>query len=141
MRKRQQAKRSKGLLYISMILFAGMFQTSCLDEIVPGNYYTFTGETIADYLENRDSIFSDYIYCLKSAGRWGEMSSYGDYTCFAPTNSSFQKVFDEWGVENIEGLAAKIDGVIFSLVTCVLGETTLRPIWKPMVSSRSICTA
>ncbi|MBO7260231.1 MAG: fasciclin domain-containing protein [Bacteroidaceae bacterium] len=109
MRKRQQTKRSKGLLYISMILFAGMFQTSCLDEIVPGNYYTFTGETIADYLENRDSIFSDYIYCLKSAGRWGEMSSYGDYTCFAPTNSSFQKVFDEWGVENIEALAAKID--------------------------------
>lgn len=109
MKKKQQKKFSKGVLYVALILFAGMFQTSCLDEIVPGNYYTFTGETIADYLENRDSIFSDYIYCLKEAGRWGEMSSYGDYTCFAPTNSSFQTIYDEWGVANIEELATKID--------------------------------
>lgn len=109
MKKKQQKKFSKGVLYVALILFAGMFQTSCLDEIVPGNYYTFTGETIADYLENRDSIFSDYIYCLKEAGRWGEMSSYGDYTCFAPTNSAFQATFDKWGVGSIEELAAKID--------------------------------
>ena len=50
MKKKQQKKFSKGVLYVALILFAGMFQTSCLDEIVPGNYYTFTGETIADYL-------------------------------------------------------------------------------------------
>ncbi len=109
MKKKQLTKLAKRSFYISLAMIAGMFQTSCLDEIVPGNYYTFTGETIADYLESRDSIFSDYIFCLKEAGRWGEMSSYGDYTCFAPTNSSFQKIFEEWGVENIEGLAAKID--------------------------------
>ena len=109
MKKKLRTKLSKRALYASLILFAGMFQTSCLDEIVPGNYYTFTGETIADYLESRDSIFSDYIFCLKEAGRWGEMSSYGDYTCFAPTNSAFQTVFEQYGVSNIQELAAKID--------------------------------
>ena len=109
MKKKQLTKLAKRSFYISLAMIAGMFQTSCLDEIVPGNYYTFTGETIADYLESRDSIFSDYIFCLKEAGRWGEMSSYGNYTLFAPTNSSFQKLFDEWGVGSIEALAKKID--------------------------------
>ena len=39
--------------------------TGCFEENHPGTYYTFTGETIADYLSNRESYFSSFIEVLK----------------------------------------------------------------------------
>ena len=56
-------RRSK---YIVMIcsLFTLMLTTSCVEELKTENFYTFTGEMITDYLENREERFSDFTYVL-----------------------------------------------------------------------------
>ena len=41
------------------------FTVSCSDEPLPENYYTFTGEMVTDYLQNRSGEFSDFIAILQ----------------------------------------------------------------------------
>ena len=82
--------------HINQALFAiiaSVVLQGCLSEYAPGSYYTFTGQTVADFLYNEtekssDSVFSDFITILKRANIWSELSTYGTYTCFAPTNNA-----------------------------------------------------
>lgn len=75
-------------LTVCMLTVCLFSLNSCVDEQVPGNRYTFTGETIADYLQNNNEEFSSFITILKRANNWGELDTYGHYTCFAPTNDA-----------------------------------------------------
>ena len=62
---------------------------SCIDDSVPQDaYYTFTGEMVTDYLVNRNDSFSSFIDVLHRADLWDLLSTYGTFTCFAPTNSA-----------------------------------------------------
>ena len=91
------------LIAATLVLSAGFFQTSCWEEQHPGSYYTFSGETVADFLSNRDSVFSDFIYCLKQANVWGEMQAYGNHTCFAPTNEAIRAyIWEKYGATSID---------------------------------------
>ena len=90
--------------FAAAIVFAGLFNGSCLDEIAPGNYYTFTGETVAGFLDNKNQDFSSFIYVLKKADLWGVMSTYGTYTCLAPTNSAFEQFLQEKGIPSVSDL-------------------------------------
>ncbi len=89
---------------IIIMLFCLVSFSSCLDEIVPGSYYTFTGETVATYLDNRPEEFSDFITILKRANLWSELSTYGDYTCFAPTNSAIAAYLEDKNVASTDSL-------------------------------------
>ena len=65
---------------------------SCIDDSVPSEaYYTFTGEMVTDYLEHRSDTFSTFIDVLHRADMWDLLSTYGTFTCFAPTNEAMQK--------------------------------------------------
>lgn len=68
---------------------------SCTEDIDQSNRYTFTGETIADYLENRPEIYSNFLVILNQADMLGLLSSYGTYTCLAPTNEAIEKFLVE----------------------------------------------
>lgn len=68
--------------------------TSCKEDIDESNLYTFTGETIEDYLANRADRFSDFNYILQRIGYDKILSAYGTYTCFAPTNEAVQQYID-----------------------------------------------
>ena len=68
--------------------------TSCSEDIDESNLYTFTGETIEDYLANRPDQFSSFNYILQRAGLDKLMSGYGTYTCFAPTNKAVEEYID-----------------------------------------------
>ena len=68
--------------------------TSCKEDIDESNLYTFTGETIEDYLTNRPEKFSDFNYILGRIGYDKILSAYGTYTCFAPTNEAVQEYID-----------------------------------------------
>ena len=77
--------------------------TCCSEDIDESNRYTFTGETIVDYLENNADTYSSFIYILDKA-RIGKSSSgsvrhllstYGTYTCFAPTNEAVSRYLFE----------------------------------------------
>lgn len=67
---------------------------SCSEDIDESNLYTFTGETIEDYLVNRSEDFSSFHYILSRVGYDKILSAYGMYTCFAPTNDAVSEYID-----------------------------------------------
>ena len=82
------------------ILCVGLLQVSCLEKQAPGNRYTFTGKTVAQFLEDYkdptkfgESEFSSFIMVVKRVGLWDRLKTYGEYTCFAPTNDAFEAYF------------------------------------------------
>lgn len=82
-------------LPVAAIAF-GLMSDSCRDlwsEDHPGTYYTNNGETIADYLEGKlesHGEYSHFIAILEKANLWGQMRTYGTYTCFAPDDAAME---------------------------------------------------
>ena len=80
------------------------FTVSCSDEPLPENYYTFTGEMVTDYLQNRSGEFSDFIAILQRSGMYGMMAAYGSYTCLAPNNKAVERYLHELGIQSVDQL-------------------------------------
>ena len=76
-------------LFLNILIF-----NSCKEDIDESNLYTFTGETIEDYLENRSEQYSSFNYILKRIGYDKILAAYGTYTCFAPDNDAVQSYID-----------------------------------------------
>lgn len=73
----------------------GLFFTSCSEDIDDSNLYTFTGKTVTDYLASTDNPeLSSFKAIVEKAGLNSLLSSYGTYTCFAPTNAAVQAYID-----------------------------------------------
>ena len=100
-----------------LIAVAILSFSSCKEDIDQSNRYTFTGETVADYLLNREEQFSSFTEILKKANLGTTSASnilallatYGTYTCFAPTNEAVERYLIEqdsiyW--ENVRALEA-----------------------------------
>lgn len=82
---------------ISILIFACISILSfnaCKEDIDESNLYTFTGETIEDYLANRSDRFSNFNYILNRIGYADILSAYGTYTCFAPDNDAVMQYID-----------------------------------------------
>ena len=82
----------KRILYI--LAFA-LSILACNDEIDKSNRYTFTGETMADYLLNRSEKYSHMITLLKRADLFSLLNTYGQYTLFLPDNDAVEKYLAE----------------------------------------------
>ena len=88
----------KAWAFASLALFLGTAFVGCEDEVSQENRFTFKGELIATYLENNPDKFSNFITILdkakigkKSSGSiLKTLSTYGSYTCFAPTNEAVE---------------------------------------------------
>ena len=86
----------KKLLMFSLAI-AGVTFVSCTDNEPPTeSYYTFKGEMVSDYLRNRPQ-FSMFKTIVERAGLMDQMSAYGTYTCFAPTNDAVTKFLNKRG--------------------------------------------
>ena len=68
---------------------------SCREYIDEGARYTFTGHTIASFLEEHKDVYSSFIDILDRGGRLNLMKAYGEYTCFAPTNEAIARYLFE----------------------------------------------
>lgn len=85
---------------ISLFIFS-----SCLDEAHPGTYYTFEDYTIASFLEENGKYdMSYFIEIMKKAKIWGELATYGNYTCFAPTNEAVEIYLREKGYPSVSAI-------------------------------------
>ena len=92
-----------GKLLMGLSACVALCTTGCTEDIDESNRYTFTGETIIDYMENRAETYSSYLYVLDHAriGRSESgsvrhlLSTYGHYTCFAPTNDAIARFLFE----------------------------------------------
>ena len=86
-----------------MGLVGTMSTVSCSEEPDGDNFYTFTGEMMSDYLKNRPQ-YSDFYEVINRAGLADLLSTYGQYTCFAPTNDAFDKYLKEKGLSSLADL-------------------------------------
>ncbi|MBE6269275.1 MAG: hypothetical protein E7092_09895, partial [Bacteroidales bacterium] len=68
---------------------------ACTDEIDKSNRFTFTGETMADFLLNRSEKYSHFITLLKRADLFSLLNTYGQYTLFLPDNDAVEKYIQE----------------------------------------------
>ena len=82
-------KRILHILAIALSILA------CTDEIDKSNRYTFTGETMADFLLNRSEDYSNFIKILEKANMFGLLSTWGQYTLFLPTNEAVERYLAE----------------------------------------------
>ncbi len=67
--------------------------SSCSNEPDGEDLYTATGKTITEYLEE-DPDLTSFVYILQQVGLDKALSSYGQYTCFAPSNAGIAAYID-----------------------------------------------
>lgn len=87
---------NKNILKIALGVAVGsaLTLTSCNKEPDESNLYTFTGQTIEDYLQENDSLFHDFNILLARSGYNRMMATYGQYTCYAPSNEGIKEYID-----------------------------------------------
>ena len=61
--------------------------TACNPEPDDSDLFTATGETVADFIMRKPE-FSSFVYILSRVGLERNLSTYGEYTCFAPVNEA-----------------------------------------------------
>ena len=86
---KQMMKRILYILTLTLSILA------CTDDIDKSNRYTFTGETMADFLLNRSEDYSNFIKILEKANMFGLLSTWGQYTLFLPTNEAVERYLVE----------------------------------------------
>ncbi len=102
------------------ILALALSILSCTEEIDKSNRYTFTGETVADYLLNRSEKYSHFITLLKRADLFSLLQTYGQYTLFLPDNEAVEKYVQEQ--DSIFWVAKDSDTPIWTGITSPLVE-------------------
>lgn len=98
-----KSKIKYGLMLLLALWVAGS-TTSCSDEPDTSNYYTFTGQMISDYLHSNND-FSKFATILDRAGMMDQMSAYGAYTVFAPTNEAIDRYLGKKGLKSLDDLS------------------------------------
>ncbi len=82
----------KAIAFVGIVGLAGAMG-SCNPEPDESDLFTTTGETAADYIKRKAELTSfDYILSRVRLDR--NLSSYGEYTCFAPTNEAIKLYID-----------------------------------------------
>ena len=74
-------KRIKYILLSAICAMNGLLLTGCSDDPSAENFYTFTGEMMSDYLNNRPE-YSDFAYMGDQADLTDLLAAYGHYSCF-----------------------------------------------------------
>lgn len=85
-------KSGLGLLYLALLTMT-LSMVSCVRDPEGDSLYTFTGETVESFLA-KDSDLASFNYIVTRAGLDRMMSSYGQYTCYAPGNAGVAKYID-----------------------------------------------
>lgn len=85
-----------GLLLVVLLAF------SCDSDNIGDTYYTFTGETIGEYITNRPDTYSEFTHLLEKSEVMGLMKAYGEYTCFLPDNEAMNDFYQSKGKNSLE---------------------------------------
>ena len=93
----------KGLLFIISL---SMTLASCVDndDDVPMNRYEAEKMTAAQFLEENADRVGDFITLLKRTSYFAMLSTYGDYTIFAPNNEALSKYMASNSYNSIEDI-------------------------------------
>ena len=83
---------------------AGLTLSSCSDDMSADDLYTYKAEMLSDWLRNNED-FSDFAAIVERAGKMDLLSTYGTYTCFAPTNAAVREYLQSMGLSSIDELS------------------------------------
>lgn len=110
------------VVFGALIAMAPMF-TACSDEPDSENYYTFKGEMMSTYLQSR-SEYSMFSEIVTRAGLMNLLSTYGAYTCFAPSDSAVRDFLTRRGHASVSDLSdADCDTIARTHLLSVLYST------------------
>lgn len=113
---------------VAGIVFCAMAScgfVACSDDPSAENYYTFTGEMVSDYLNNRPELYSQFTEILHRSGMYGMMATYGTYTCLAPTNDAVTSYLRQRNYERVEDLSkAECDTIAWNHIIPAIYFTT-----------------
>lgn len=76
--------------------------SSCDSDDIGDNYYTFTGETVGQYIKNRPETYSEFAQLLEKSGVMGLLNAYGDYTCFLPDDEAMLRYYQNNEKSSVE---------------------------------------
>ncbi len=80
---------------------------SCYDDdLPPESLYTYQNDMMSDYLK-KNSRFSEFAKIVEKAGRMDLLSTYGTYTCFAPTNEAVAEYLKARNLSSVDELTAQ----------------------------------
>lgn len=95
----------KTSLALALVMTLGL--VSCYDDdLPPESLYTYQNDMLSDYLK-KNSRFSEFAKIVEKAGRMDLLSTYGTYTCFAPTNEAVEEFLKARGLSSIDDLSAE----------------------------------
>ena len=80
------------IAFLGLISVLGL--TGCNPEPDESDLFTATGETAADYIDRKAEL-SSFKQILTRVGLYRNLSAYGEYTCFIPTNEAVSTYLDE----------------------------------------------
>ena len=84
----------------------GLALTSCNDDIATDDLYTYKAEMLSDWLRNNKD-FSEFAAIVEKAGKMDLFSTYGTYTCFAPTNAAVKEYLASIGLSSVDQLSVE----------------------------------
>jgi uncharacterized surface protein with fasciclin (FAS1) repeats len=94
--------RFKRAFLLTSVFMAIIFLwPACNSDDIGENYYTFTGETVGQYIKNRPESYSEFTHILDTTGVMGLLNAYGDYTCFLPDNEAMIRFYQSEGKNNL----------------------------------------
>ncbi len=85
------------LIGISISVF-----NACIDEVQEDVEIIPKKETIGEYLANNPELYGQFYKILEKTNVLGLMNSYGEYTCFAPTNEAIDSFIKRSDYASIE---------------------------------------
>lgn len=86
-------KKLIGFVPAAILGVASISFVACNPEPDESNRYTATNETVGSFIK-ADSMLTSFDYILTRVGLDRMMMSYGEYTCYAPTNDGIQEYID-----------------------------------------------
>lgn len=75
--------------------------TSCTDDDLPDNFYSVTQVTAAGFIEQDAARFSEFRTILERANYFTLLSTYGEYTLYAPTNDAVRAYLSASGYGSV----------------------------------------
>ncbi|MBQ5578883.1 MAG: fasciclin domain-containing protein, partial [Prevotella sp.] len=108
--KQYRNEKKKGmtrmLLWVAVFALMTSSFISCVDndDDIPMNYYSSTKVTAAGFLTENIDQFSEFVGILKRTPYFSLLSTYGEYTLFAPNNEAISRYLKKMGYGSIDAI-------------------------------------
>ena len=98
--------------------------TSCKDDIAEEYQKTEQKDMLSDFLQKNED-FSLFARMVEKAGKMDLFSTYGTYTCFAPTNAAVNNYLASIGVSSVEEISNEECDTLVSTMTIATSAMAL----------------